>query len=185
MAVVGEGQIVSSFIEEIARMPDCGFKISSLYISNRQSGGVCSFTSSIVSHENLIALLHSNDFDVLAFDGTSGSFTDNEIHHILQLKYMDKTVYDLPTLYKNLTGKVPLSYIDGRWLLANDGFLGELSIPYVRTKRVFDLLLAIMLLMVSSPLFVLIAVAIKLDSQGGVFFVQERLGLKKKTLSVR
>jgi len=180
LAVVGDGQIVSSFIEEMAHMSNCGFEISSLHVSNSPSNGACSFPPSLASHENVLALLDSDDFDALAFDSTCGSFTDNEIRRILQLKYRDKTVYDLPTLYKNLTGKVPLSYIDGRWLLASDGLQGELSIPYVRTKRVFDILLASTLLVITSPLFVMIAAATKLDSRGSVFFVQERLGIGKK-----
>ena len=180
LAVVGDGQIVSSFIEEMSHMPNCGFEISSLHVSNSSSNGDCCFPPSLASHENVLALLHSDDFDALAFDSTCGSFTDDEIRLILQLKYRGKTVYDLPTLYKNLTGKVPLSYIDGRWLLASDGLQGELSIPYVRTKRVFDILLALALLVITSLPFVMIAVAIKLGNKGNAFFVQERLGVGKK-----
>jgi len=181
LAVVGEGQIVSSFIEELARMTNSGFEISSLCVSNSASTGRCSFPLSLTKHENVLDLLGSDDFDALAFDSTSGSFSDNEIRIILQLKYRDKTLYDLPTLYKNLTGKVPLSYIDGRWLLASDGLQGELRIPYIRAKRVFDSLLALALLVITSPLFGMIAAAIKLDSEGSIFFVQERLGIQKKT----
>ena len=180
LAVVGGGQIVSSFIEEISRMPNCGFEISSLHVSNNSSNGACSFPPSLASHENILALLDSDDFDVLAFDSTCGSFTDDEIRLILQLKYRGKTVYDLPTLYKNLTGKVPLSYIDGRWLLASDGLQGELSLPYIKAKRIFDVTLSFFLLIMTLPLFVVIAVVIKLDSNGSVFYIQERLGLHRK-----
>ncbi len=180
LAVVGEGQIVSSFIEELARIANSGFEISSLCVSNSASTDGCSFPLSLAKHETVLDLLGSADFDALAFDSASGAFSDNEIRLILQLKYQDKTVYDLPTLYKNLTGKVPLSYIDGRWLLASDGLRGELSIPYVRAKRMFDILSASALLVITSPLFGMIAVAIKLDSKGSVFFVQERLGIGRK-----
>jgi exopolysaccharide biosynthesis polyprenyl glycosylphosphotransferase len=47
-------------------------------------------------------------------------------------------------------------------------------------KRVFDLLLTIPALLVLAPLFLLVALAIKLESSGPVFFVQERIGMNKR-----
>ena len=50
----------------------------------------------------------------------------------------------------------------------------------MRGKRIFDILLSLFFLAVSSPLFLLIAIAIKLDSKGEIFFSQERLGYQSK-----
>jgi exopolysaccharide biosynthesis polyprenyl glycosylphosphotransferase len=47
-------------------------------------------------------------------------------------------------------------------------------------KLAIDLVLAPLLIVLTSPLWVLIAIAIKLDSPGPVFFVQERIGLNKR-----
>jgi exopolysaccharide biosynthesis polyprenyl glycosylphosphotransferase len=70
-----------------------------------------------------------------------------------------------------------------------DGFLG---LPTFRIKplslhgsdsvlkRCFDILLSLVLLVVLSPLLLLIAVLIKLDSPGPVLHVQERLGFQLK-----
>ncbi len=43
-------------------------------------------------------------------------------------------------------------------------------------KRVFDILMATIGLILLSPLFLLVAVLIKLDSAGPIFFRQERIG---------
>lgn len=43
-------------------------------------------------------------------------------------------------------------------------------------KRIFDLILTSIIAILSSPLFLLIAVLIKIDSRGKVFFYQERVG---------
>lgn len=48
--------------------------------------------------------------------------------------------------------------------------------PDSRAKRLVDVLVGSLALLVTLPLFALIAVAISLDSPGPVFFVQERLG---------
>ena len=42
-------------------------------------------------------------------------------------------------------------------------------------KRIFDLVLAIILLIILSPLFIIIAIAIKIDSKGPVMFRQTRV----------
>ncbi|WP_321307537.1 sugar transferase [Marinifilum fragile] len=46
-------------------------------------------------------------------------------------------------------------------------------------KRVIDVLAAAVLLVVSSPLFILVIVLVKLSSSGPVFFTQDRVGINK------
>ena len=47
-------------------------------------------------------------------------------------------------------------------------------------KRVLDFILSLIALILLIPLFIIIAIAIKLDSPGSVFFLQERIGLNAK-----
>ena len=47
-------------------------------------------------------------------------------------------------------------------------------------KRLLDLLIATVFLLVLLPLFLIVAVAIKLDSRGPVLFVQQRMGFNKR-----
>jgi exopolysaccharide biosynthesis polyprenyl glycosylphosphotransferase len=180
LAVVGDGQIVSSFIEELSRIPNSGSIVGSVCISNGTSTGICCLPASLTKHDSVLNLLESNDFDVLTFDTTNGFFSDREIRRMLEVKYRGKAVYDLPSLYKNLTGKVPLTYIDGRWLLNSDGLQGGTNAPYVRIKRILDVILSSLLLIFASPLFLIIALAIKSDSKGKIFFIQERLGIHRR-----
>ncbi len=51
-------------------------------------------------------------------------------------------------------------------------------------KRVVDFTLASLLLLLLAPLFLIVAVAIKLTSHGPVFFTQERLGLNKRRFRI-
>ncbi|MGN1052098.1 MAG: sugar transferase [Candidatus Scatosoma sp.] len=50
-------------------------------------------------------------------------------------------------------------------------------------KRLFDFLVSLIALAVLSPLFLLIAIAIKCDSKGPVLFKQQRVGLRGKTFT--
>ena len=180
LVVIGGGQIVSSFIEEIAHITNSGFKVVDIFVFQNSLLDSCTVSTCAGECESLSKFLNSTEYDALAIDSTCGFLTDNEIRRILQLRFREKAVYDLPTLYKNLTGKVPLSFIDGRWLLANHGLQGELSIPYVRFKRLFDVMLSFAFIVITMPLFVVIAIATMIDSKGNVLFVQERLGHGKR-----
>ena len=51
-------------------------------------------------------------------------------------------------------------------------------------KNIFDLIAALIGLVILSPLFIFIAGLIKLDSKGPVFFKQERLGKNGKTFKI-
>ncbi|WP_240009530.1 sugar transferase [Marinomonas algicola] len=44
------------------------------------------------------------------------------------------------------------------------------------TKRLFDLVLALLLLLITLPIWPLVMLAIKLDSKGPIFFAQKRIG---------
>jgi exopolysaccharide biosynthesis polyprenyl glycosylphosphotransferase len=49
-------------------------------------------------------------------------------------------------------------------------------LSYALAKRIFDFLASLVLIVLGAPLFVLLAVLIKIDSAGPVFFSQERIG---------
>ncbi len=51
-------------------------------------------------------------------------------------------------------------------------------------KRLFDIFVALLALTIISPLLLIIAIAIKLDSRGPVFFAQERVGKNGKPFNV-
>ena len=55
---------------------------------------------------------------------------------------------------------------------------------YRASKRVLDIVVSSILLILQLPLFVVVAILIKRDSPGPVFFVQERVGLNKRTFQL-
>jgi len=61
------------------------------------------------------------------------------------------------------------------WLLEDEPELEERRI-YDMAKRALDFAIALLSVIVLSPVLLLIAIAIKVDSKGPVFFKQERLG---------
>jgi lipopolysaccharide/colanic/teichoic acid biosynthesis glycosyltransferase len=84
-------------------------------------------------------------------------------------------VEDASAMYERLTGKLALESLRPSNLI----FAPEFRRPRAQLalSRLLSFLVAIVGLILLAPLFALIAVLIKLDSRGPVFFVQERVGL--------
>lgn len=55
---------------------------------------------------------------------------------------------------------------------------------YLRIKRIMDFVLSLVGLVILSPIFILLALVIKLDSKGPIFFKQNRIGKNKKHFNI-
>ena len=88
-------------------------------------------------------------------------------------------VYHHKQLSENLTGKVEIEHL-------SENNLGSLlpSYFYLRFKQSIDIIGVLLFLPIALPLFALIALAIKKDSKGPVFFRQDRMGYHGKVFRV-
>ncbi|PIZ56738.1 hypothetical protein COY23_02645 [bacterium (Candidatus Torokbacteria) CG_4_10_14_0_2_um_filter_35_8] len=59
----------------------------------------------------------------------------------------------------------------------------ERELVYATSKRILDILISLPALVIASPLMLVIAIAIKLDSKGPIIFVQKRYGYHGKIFS--
>ena len=98
------------------------------------------------------------------------------------LSYNHCTLVDMPTMYEHLAKKIPLDYISDNWLFLHSIYQSKYY--YRHIKRLTDLILAACGLLLTAPLFPFIALAIKLDSPGPVFFRQPRQGQGGKSFSI-
>lgn len=95
---------------------------------------------------------------------------------LISFNFKRKSVIDAYNFYQRLTYKCPLYFLDNFAMLLNAN--KEIFIPTIAAnmKRAIDLLCVFLLSPVALPLFLVSALAIKLDSKGPVLFTQERLG---------
>ncbi len=80
-------------------------------------------------------------------------------------------------LFSVQVARVSLAQVGNIPLLTMEPVAQDQSKLFV--KRIFDLVLTILAMPVVLPIMALVALAIKIDSPGPVFFVQERVGLRK------
>jgi sugar transferase (PEP-CTERM system associated) len=96
------------------------------------------------------------------------------IRELLQAKMSGVRVEDAATTYERLTGKILIDEIKPSWLIFSDGFRASRTTRAL--KRVVDLLLAAVGLALASPLVLLTALAVRLESPGPVLYRQDRVG---------
>jgi exopolysaccharide biosynthesis polyprenyl glycosylphosphotransferase len=102
----------------------------------------------------------------------------------LNCKLHGVSIYDMPSFYERVTGKVPVEHVTDFWLVFTP-LLGVKKSAYnVRVKRALDLVLAFFGLVINLPLAAAIALAIKLDSAGPVLYQQPRVGLNGKRFTL-
>ena len=104
------------------------------------------------------------------------------LRELLDCKLAGVRVFDITTYFERMLGQIRVDFVNAGWLIFGDGF----NQGFYRTaiKRVFDILCSVVLIVVSAPIMLITAVVIKLESQGPIFYRQERVGAANKVFRV-
>ncbi len=105
-----------------------------------------------------------------------------QVQKLLRLKARGVYIQDGPEYYESVTGKIPLESLRLSWLLFSPGFHVRAALRLY--KRAFSLLLSSLAIVITSPIMLLAALAIRLDSAGPVIFRQKRVGEQGKLFTV-
>jgi exopolysaccharide biosynthesis polyprenyl glycosylphosphotransferase len=94
-------------------------------------------------------------------------------------------VTPMPLLYERLTGKVPVEHIGSDWYVALPFQEAGTRTLYSFIKRLMDLAGGLLIGLVFLIVLPFVALAIKLDSSGPIFYSQERVGANGRPFRVR
>jgi sugar transferase (PEP-CTERM system associated) len=101
---------------------------------------------------------------------------------LLDFRLRGLHVNDAVEFYEELSGKIWVEALNPQWFVYSNGF--DCSQAGTSLKRCFDVTFALLMILLSAPLLMLIALAIKLESAGPVIFRQVRVGLHGKTFVI-
>jgi sugar transferase (PEP-CTERM system associated) len=96
------------------------------------------------------------------------------LRQLLDCKLSGVRVMGLQSFYEREHGMLRIDTMRASWMIFGDGFDQGLARDVV--KRLFDLLVSLALLLATQPVIVLAMIAVALESRGGVFYRQERIG---------
>lgn len=168
--IIGKNKESEHLIKYIKDNPQLGYQVKKI-ISEKDTNLVFNLIE-IVVKEKIQTI-------VTVPDPRHDQTLIRNLYHCLPLKI---TLFNLPSFYEQLTGKVPVSVIEEFWFLEN--MMDSRRNIYETFKRSFDLLFGLILGAISLPLYPLIALLVKLDSSGAIFYRQKRVGQDSQIFNI-
>lgn len=178
--VLGSTPLAYDIMERINNTIDCGYQVD-LFIPEYPDEEIDDIYSSKIdsacTKENFCraALKKGVRKVVVALKEKRGSFPMQEL---LQCRTEGIEVLEGSTFYEMLSGKVLVTQINPSWLIYSEGFSKSRLQSWI--KRIEDIIIATIMLILLSPVLLITAILIKLDSRGPVLFSQDRVGQHQK-----
>lgn len=175
IVAIGTVDSVRNLLEVTQRAPDAGLKVIGVCVEDAEPGSEVApgvpVLGGVLSAAEQAAVV---DADVVAVSGSGlGPRAVRELGW--QLEGTGRGLVMAPALTEIAGTRVHVSPVEGLPLVwVEQPQLGRL--PRL-VKRTTDILGALLILLVSSPILIVTAILIKLTSRGPVFFRQRRLGL--------
>ncbi|OUW11132.1 MAG: hypothetical protein CBD26_03005 [Candidatus Pelagibacter sp. TMED166] len=188
--VIGSFNTAKNFIEKISLYKYSGFKVLGYFHTddnkeigqyieklNNESLKDCKF----FELNELYNFLNNNFINevIIALDSKESS---NIIEIISNLRNLDVCIKVVPGMYDLLTGYAQMHSVTGMPLIdINPNILTELQ---VFVKRIIDILVSFIGLIIMFPILLITSLFIKITSNGPIIFKQERIGLNGKSFIV-
>ncbi len=177
LLLIGSGPRGQQFIARLLERPDLGYRVIG-YVDDAQANGALPHLERLGKLEDLPTIIATEVIDEVVVALPIKSYYEQMESIIALLEEQGITTHLLSNFFQNQLAYLHPARLQGM------NFISLHSTPaggwHTEAKRLFDLLAATALLILSAPLLGLAALAIKLDSRGPVFFVQERMGYNKR-----
>jgi len=172
--VLGTGQLAAGIAHEVIEKLDSGFKIVA-FVGQEEAVSFNAHRTPIYRSgaRSLRELCQEYKAEkiVVALEDRRGTMPVKEL---IDCKLDGVAIVEGIGFYEDLTGKLMVEKVNPDWIIFSPGFsVGRFN---HFSKRFFDIVLSTLGLLLASPLMVLTALIIRLESQGPVFYRQERVG---------
>jgi sugar transferase (PEP-CTERM system associated) len=173
--ILGSGPHAVEVARATLERPRSGFKIVGFVDDKPELLGKSLINPSVIGlTSDLNSIVTGNQIDriVVAVEDRRGKFPTDEL---LTLRLSGRvSVEESASYYEKLTGKVGTGIVRPSWLIFSRGARSTQIAR--RARRLINALLAVTGLIASLPLMLLVAIAVRLESRGPVFYLQERVG---------
>lgn len=182
--IMGLNEASYNLAREINQQPQMGFKVVGIvcekYFEQNFPKSEVELLNPPHSLAGLVKIKNIKTI-ITALDPHQNPEIVNKLYECIPLKI---SFWDLPTFIEKFTGKIQISAIGQVWFLENLKE-GQKNI-YEIGKRFFDIIISAVLLVISIPFLPILYIAVKLDSQGSFFFMQQRVGWRgKKFMAIK
>ena len=175
--IVGADKIGRIVLEEIRKQPYLGFKVVG-FLDESEDGFVADVPV-LGKLSDFVSVAQKHFVDEVIVTISSEKKAVSEL--IMQAQKMRLGASMVPEQLEEPLLILDVSYVGIIPLLTYK--VRKQRPSEVVFKRLFDFAASLVLIVLLLPLFVIIAILIKIDSSGPVFFIQKRVGLKARTFN--
>lgn len=173
--VLGTGRSGINLAAEILRRPELQYKVVG-FLDERATGESRIFvTPGILGTVNDVEeVVAREDVDrvVISLGERRGVMP---FRQLATLKLQGLPIEDCLSLYERLTGRISLEQLQPSWLIMGDGFRKSRIVR--AAKRISDIVVSLLAILLTFPLMVAVALAIAIEDGWPVVFKQDRVGL--------
>ena len=127
----------------------------------------------VYSPQSISSLVESNGVDRILLAG--GEAWGNHVaEELVKLRMKGVPVEDCHSFYERLVSKIAIADLSPEWIVLAKGFRRDRVI--LLTKRVTDMMVSTLGLILSAPVALITAILVKLESPGPVLYRQQRVG---------
>jgi sugar transferase (PEP-CTERM system associated) len=130
---------------------------------------------------SLSAFIEQKGISRILLAGAEGC-PDAVVRDLVMLRARGMPIEDCHSFYERLVSKIPITDLTPEWIVLCKGFRRDRLVMI--TKRILDQVVSLVGLILSAPLSLLVAIIIKLESRGPIFYRQERVGQSEKTFTL-
>src|SRR5258708_30903037 len=177
--VVGTGPLGISLVREILHRPELHLKVVGFLDENAENIGKSLVNPGIIGATTDLEEITARekiDRIVLSLKERRGQ---TPVRELLHLKFAGVAVEDAHTVSEQIDGKIRLEHLSPSWMILSEGF--RKSSLLLAAKRMVDVFVSLVLLLVTLPVMGIVALAIWLVSGSSILFRQERIGRGEPT----
>jgi len=131
----------------------------------------------VFAPSSLAALVASNRVDRILLAGT-GDCPQTYYRELVNVRAMGVPIEDCHSFYERLSSKIAVIDLPPEWIALSHGFRRDRFM--LATKRIIDVIVSFVGLVLAAPLGLITAIAIRLESPGPIFYRQERVGQNER-----
>lgn len=135
------------------------------------------------TYESLDLALSTRDWKAIIIDPEYNP-SKGEKSALIKARLSGTPILSLADYYERNWHMIPINDIKDDWFLKSQGFSMIGNPVSNRVKRIIDITLATVLLVLSSPLLLICILLIKLTSRGPILFRQTRVGYKGRRFTI-
>ena len=133
---------------------------------------------------NNFATWSKQSWSGILIDDINKTILDKIVPDLMKMRLRGISIYSFADFFEQVWYKIPPVYIKDDWVAFSSGFSILHHPVNAKLKQICDVAIALCLVVLTLPLAMVVAIAIKLDSPGSIFYSQIRTGLNGKKFRV-